>query len=58
MNTFEKEIKKRLESNKDNLKLKEAASRFTQESTEPKYSYNFSALGKVDPFVKTKGVGF
>jgi cephalosporin hydroxylase len=46
MSTFEKEIKKRLESNKDNLKLKEAASRFTQESTEPKYSYNFSALGR------------
>jgi cephalosporin hydroxylase len=46
MSTFEKEIKKRLESYKDNLKLKEAASRFTQESTEPKYSYNFSALGR------------
>ncbi len=46
MNAFKKEMKDRLERNGKNSRLIEAAHRFTLESTLPKYSYNFSSLGR------------
>lgn len=46
MNTFEKEVMDRIKENGDNLQLVEAANRFTLASLLPKYSYNFSSLGR------------
>lgn len=46
MNTFKKEVMDRIKENGDNLQLVEAANRFTLASLLPKYSYNFSSLGR------------
>jgi cephalosporin hydroxylase len=46
MNEFEKEVTDRLAANGENLALKASASEFMRLSTEPKYSYNFSWLGR------------
>lgn len=44
--SFEKEVLLRIENNGINPQLREAASRFTFQSIEAKYSYNFSWLGR------------
>lgn len=46
MKMFSSEIKQRLEANAQDSTLKNAASRFMVSSTLPKYSYNFSWLGR------------
>lgn len=46
MNTFEQEVKERIDAIGNNLQLVEAAKQFTVQSLLPKYSYNFSALGR------------
>jgi cephalosporin hydroxylase len=46
MNDFKLEVENRVISNGHDLKLKESANRFMIESTQPKYSYNFSSLGR------------
>lgn len=46
MSTFEQDIKSRLTNNGDNAALVAAARAFMVESTIPKYSYNYSALGR------------
>jgi cephalosporin hydroxylase len=46
MKNFDDEVKERVKSNLQNKKLKDSASSFMQHSTEPKYSYNFSWLGR------------
>lgn len=46
MKKFEKEVKDRIEENEKNMLLVESAQRFMFESTLPKYSYNFSVLGR------------
>lgn len=46
MNPFEKEVQDRLAENGRNRALRAAASAFMRESTHPKYSYNFSWLGR------------
>ncbi len=46
MNPFELEVKQRLDANGDNTGLKAAAAAFMSASTAPKYSYNFSWLGR------------
>jgi len=46
MSTFELETKTRITNNGDNAALIAAAHAFTVASTLPKYSYNFSALGR------------
>lgn len=46
MNEFKIEVESRVISNSHDLKLNESASRFMLESTKPKYSYNFSSLGR------------
>lgn len=46
MNTFEQEVKDRIEEIGNNPQLVEAAKEFTVQSLLPKYSYNFSALGR------------
>jgi cephalosporin hydroxylase len=46
MSEFEKEVSERLEANGRNERLVESAAAFMRESTEPKYSYNFSWLGR------------
>lgn len=43
---FEKEVVERVDSYKDNEALKKAAHSFMVESTDPKYCYNFSFLGR------------
>lgn len=46
MNDFANEVLYRVAANADNAKLVYAAHQFTIASTLPKYSYNFSALGR------------
>jgi cephalosporin hydroxylase len=46
MNEFAKEVAERIAKNADNLSLIDAAHRFMLASNFPKYSYNFSALGR------------
>jgi cephalosporin hydroxylase len=46
MKKFEEEVSKRLIENSVNQPLKAAAKKFMVESTKPKYSYNFSWLGR------------
>jgi len=46
MKTFEEEVSERIEENASNQSLLKAAREFTQESTEPRYSYNFRWLGR------------
>jgi cephalosporin hydroxylase len=46
LNDFCNEVAARIASMPANKKLCESAALFLQESTEPKYSYNFSALGR------------
>lgn len=46
MNNFAEGVKGRIAKNSINEKLKSAARQFMLESTQPKYSYNFSWLGR------------
>lgn len=46
MNAFEQEISERIESSEKNILLLKAAYDFAKESLIPKYSYNFSSLGR------------
>jgi cephalosporin hydroxylase len=46
MNPFDEEVQERIAANGRNRELKEAARTFMRESTQPKYSYNFSWLGR------------
>lgn len=46
MNNFTQECENRIDANAQNKKLVEIASSFTRASFEPKYSYNFSWLGR------------
>jgi cephalosporin hydroxylase len=46
MKSFLVEVEQRIKENELNIELVEAAKRFVIESTAPKYSYNFSALGR------------
>lgn len=46
MNDFSKEMAERIHQNSRNEALRTAASDFVRESTAPKYSYNFSWLGR------------
>jgi cephalosporin hydroxylase len=46
MKPFDEEVRERVAANGRNLRLREAASSFMRESTQPKYSYNFSWLGR------------
>jgi len=46
MDTFEREIMVRIKENENNKRLLDAAHLFTLHSTLPKYSYNFSSLGR------------
>jgi cephalosporin hydroxylase len=46
INQFEKEIKDRIAQNANDLRLRGAAHDFMVASTRPKYSYNFSWLGR------------
>lgn len=46
MNDFAKEVADRIAANAGNATLVDAAHRFTVASTLPKYSYNYSALGR------------
>lgn len=44
--SFEKEVKERISENAENAALKSSARAFIKDSLEPKYSYNFSWLGR------------
>lgn len=46
MNPFAKEVEDRLKENGQNSELIKAADKFMELSTQPKYSYNFSWLGR------------
>lgn len=46
MNPFDKEVQDRIAGNARNQALRRAAHAFMLESTQPKYSYNFSWLGR------------
>lgn len=46
MGTFDDEVKERIENNGRNKELIEAARNFIKASTKPKYSYNFSWMGR------------
>lgn len=46
MNPFDEEVQERIAANGRNQALKAAARTFMRESTQPKYSYNFSWLGR------------
>lgn len=46
MDPFEKEVQERIAANGRNTPLRDAARAFMRESTQPKYSYNFSWLGR------------
>ena len=46
MDSFAKECEVRIDANAENTELMEVASSFTKASFEPKYSYNFSWLGR------------
>ena len=43
---FKEEVNERIEGNKDNYPLKKIANEFMLASTKPKYSYNFSWMGR------------
>jgi cephalosporin hydroxylase len=43
---FSKEVQDRLNANGENKALRDSAARFMHESTDPKYSYNFSWMGR------------
>lgn len=46
MKSFDEEVRDRIAANGRNQPLRDAARAFMRESTEPKYSYNFSWLGR------------
>lgn len=46
MKPFEDEVRERIAANGGNAQLREAATAFMRASTQPKYSYNFSWLGR------------
>ena len=46
MKDFDEEVNERIKSNYNNRKLKNSANNFMKLSTDPKYSYNFSWLGR------------
>ena len=46
MKSFDEEVQERIAANGRNQALRAAASAFMRESTQPKYSYNFSWLGR------------
>jgi cephalosporin hydroxylase len=46
MKSFDQEVTERIDANGDNAPLREAAHRFIEASAPPKYSYNFSWLGR------------
>ena len=46
MKTINEEIDERIDQNRKNVDLLKAARTFTEKSTEPKYSYNFSWMGR------------
>jgi cephalosporin hydroxylase len=46
LDPFEKEVQDRIAANGRNTALRDAARTFMRESTQPKYSYNFSWLGR------------
>ncbi len=46
MSDFQKEVRERVTSNAGNIALRQSAHAFMQESIAPKYSYNFSWLGR------------
>lgn len=46
MSDFQQEVSERIASYADNTALRDAASAFMLASTEPKYSYNFSSMGR------------
>lgn len=46
MKPFDEEVQDRIAANRRNQPLRDAARAFMRESTEPKYSYNFSWLGR------------
>ncbi|KOR31744.1 cephalosporin hydroxylase [Achromatium sp. WMS3] len=46
MNLFKQEVAARISANSQNTDFKASAHAFMQESTKPKYSYNFSWLGR------------
>lgn len=46
MNSFEKEVHERVMSNASNTVLKKSAAEFMLASTQPKYCYNFSWMGR------------
>ena len=46
MNTFNDEVSERLHQNGKNVELLKSAHSFIEKSTEPKYSYNFSWMGR------------
>jgi cephalosporin hydroxylase len=46
MKTFNEEVDERLDRNGKNTELLKAARTFTEKSTEPKYSYNFTWMGR------------
>ena len=53
MTIFEKEVNDRINDNGQNAELIDAAHAFTKASTRPKYSYNFSWLGR--PIIQYPG---
>jgi cephalosporin hydroxylase len=46
MSSFEKEVRERVVANASNTVLKKSAAEFMQASTQPKYCYNFSWMGR------------
>jgi cephalosporin hydroxylase len=46
MNPFDEEVEERIAANGGNAALRKAADEFMRESIQPKYSYNFSWLGR------------
>jgi len=46
MSDFNQEVIERVKSYEKETRLRDAASSFMRESTQPKYSYNFSFLGR------------
>jgi cephalosporin hydroxylase len=46
MSPFDRDVQDRIAANRRNEALRDAASDFMRESTQPKYSYNFSWLGR------------
>ena len=46
MNTFEQEVRQRIDANGRDAALREVGLTFVRETTGPRYSYNFSWLGR------------